>query len=45
VFADDENKNDYAHDKTEDYFFMPAVVVKPANAKEVSEVLKACNPI
>ena len=43
VFADDENKNDYAHDKTEDYFFMPAVVVKPANTKEVSEVLKACN--
>lgn len=43
VLVDDESKNDYAHDKTEDYFFMPAVVVKPANANEVAQVLKACN--
>jgi glycolate oxidase len=43
VLVDDDKKQDYAHDKTEDYFFMPAVVVKPANAKEVSELLKVCN--
>lgn len=43
VLEDEEKKNDYAHDKTEDYFFMPAVVVKPANVQEVSEVLKVCN--
>jgi len=43
VLVDDDKKQDYAHDKTEDYFFMPAVVVKPANAQEVSAVLKVCN--
>ena len=43
VLVDDDKKQDYAHDKTEDYFFMPAVVVKPANTQEVSEVLKVCN--
>ncbi len=43
VLIDDDKKQDYAHDKTEDYFFMPSVVVKPANAQEVSEVLKVCN--
>jgi glycolate oxidase len=43
VMVDDNQKEDYAHDKTEDYFFMPAVVVKPANTKEVSEILKVCN--
>src|SRR3954468_16775123 len=43
IFLDEERKQDYAHDKTEDYFFMPAAVVRPANTKEVSEVLKVCN--
>jgi glycolate oxidase len=43
VMVDDNQKEDYAHDKTEDYFFMPAVVVKPADTKEVSELLKVCN--
>src|ERR1700742_3158297 len=43
IFLDEERKQDYAHDKTEDYFFMPAAVVRPVNTKEVSEVLKVCN--
>src|ERR1051325_5667529 len=43
IFLDEERKQDYAHDKTEDYFFMPAAVVRPGNTKEVSEVLKVCN--
>ncbi len=43
IFLDEERKQDYAHDKTEDYFFMPAAVVRPANTKEVSEILKVCN--
>jgi glycolate oxidase len=43
VMETDEQKQDYAHDKTEDYFFMPAVVVKPGNTQEVSHVLRVCH--
>jgi glycolate oxidase len=43
LLESDDKKQDYAHDKTEDYFFMPAVVLKPGNVREVSEVLKVCN--
>jgi glycolate oxidase len=43
VIADEEAKSDYAHDKTEDYFFLPDVVVKPGTAAEVSALLKICN--
>ncbi len=43
LILDEEQKNDYAHDKTEDFFFMPAVVVRPAATDEVSAILKLCN--
>ena len=43
VLIDVRSKEDYAHDKTEDYFFMPDVVVKPRTPQEVSELLKICN--
>ncbi|MBM3178424.1 MAG: FAD-binding protein [Bacteroidetes bacterium] len=43
VIVDEGGKGDYAHDKTEDYFFMPDVVVKPGSALEVSAILKLCN--
>lgn len=43
VIADTEGKNEYAHDKTEDYFFLPEVVVKPRTPEEVSQILKLCN--
>jgi glycolate oxidase len=43
VFVDEESKTDYAHDKTEDYFFMPDVVVKPRTAEEISKVLRICH--
>lgn len=43
VLVDPGSKEDYGHDKTEDYFFMPEVVVKPGTAKEISELLKICN--
>lgn len=36
-------RHDYSHDKTEDYSFMPDVVLKPATPEEVSAILKVCN--
>jgi glycolate oxidase len=43
VLSDTTGMEDYGHDKTEDYFFMPDVVVKPRTPDEISEVLKTCN--
>jgi len=43
IFSDIETRNYYGHDETEDYIFPPSVVVKPANAKEVSAILKIAN--
>ena len=43
IFTDEETRNHYGHDETEDYVFPPSVVLKPANAKEISEILKVAN--
>lgn len=43
VFLDEETRNHYGHDETEDYVFPPSVVVKPGNTQEVSAVLKLAN--
>lgn len=43
VFTDLETLNHYGHDETEDYIFPPNVVVKPANAYEISQVLQLAN--
>lgn len=43
VFTDQETRNHYGHDETEDYVFPPSVVVKPANALEITEILKVAN--
>ncbi len=43
VLLAEEQKNDYSHDKTEDYFFMPDIVVKPGTPEEISQLLKYCN--
>jgi len=43
VVVDEEKKAEYAHDKTEDYFFLPDVVLKPRTAPEISEILKICH--
>ncbi len=43
VIVDSILKEDYGHDKTEDYFFMPDVVVKPRTPQEISELLKICH--
>lgn len=43
VFTDDEKLRDYAHDETEDLFFLPEVVVKPKTTEEISAILKLAN--
>jgi glycolate oxidase len=43
VFLDQETRNKYGHDETEDYVFPPSVVVKPANAQEIAAILKLAN--
>lgn len=43
AILDDEQKHQYGHDKTEDYFFMPAMVLRPGTTAEVSDILKVCN--
>lgn len=43
IFTDIETRNHYGHDETEDYVFPPHAVVKPANAFEISEVIKVAN--
>ena len=43
VFTDQETRNHYGHDETEALLFPPSVVVKPANAEEISQIMKLAN--
>lgn len=43
VFSDEENLEKYGRDETEDLLYKPEVVVKPANAKEISQILQLAN--
>lgn len=43
LFLDEETRNHYGHDETEDYVFPPSVVLKPGTAEEISEILKIAN--
>ncbi len=43
VIIDPEKRYDYSHDETEDYSFLPDVVLKPDSAGEVSEIMKLCS--
>lgn len=43
VLADEENLKNYGHDETEDFLFLPEVVVKPRTAEEISEIMKLTN--
>ncbi|MEI2750711.1 MAG: FAD-binding protein [Ferruginibacter sp.] len=43
VFIDEENRNNYAHDETENLHFLPDIVIKPVTAEEISQVMKICN--
>lgn len=43
LFFDQENLKKYSHDETEDLSFLPIVVLKPEDTKQVSQILKYCN--
>ena len=43
IFTDAETLMHFGHDETEDLSFPPQVVLKPANAQEISEILKVAN--
>jgi glycolate oxidase len=43
VLVDNESLENYGHDQTEHLLYLPSVVVKPANADEISQIMKICN--
>ena len=43
VITDENIRQDFGHDETEDFNFLPDVVVKPASSDEVAAILKVCN--
>lgn len=45
VFQDAETLDRYAHDETEDLMFPPSVVVKPATADEIAQIMKLANSL
>lgn len=43
VIIDQESMLNYAHDETEDFSFMPEVVLKPQNTMEISRIMSYCS--
>jgi glycolate oxidase len=43
VLIDPEKRAEYSHDETEDFSFLPDVVLKPASANEISQIMKLCS--
>ena len=43
VLYDDETLDRYAHDETENLYYLPDIVIKPRNAEQISAILKICN--
>ncbi len=45
VIVDEAKKIDYSHDQTEDYSFLPDVVLRPSTPEEVSKIMQLCNDL
>ena len=43
VFTDQETRNYYGKDETEDYVFPPSVLLKPATSDEIAAIVKIAN--
>lgn len=43
VIIDPDERYRYSHDETEDYSFLPDVVLKPGTTEEISKIMKLCN--
>jgi glycolate oxidase len=43
VIKDEDLRAGYGHDETEDYQFLPDIVLKPQSAEEVAQIMKICN--
>jgi glycolate oxidase len=41
--VDATDRYSYSHDETEDYSFLPDIVLKPGSAEEISAIMKLCN--
>ena len=45
VILDPIKLYDYSHDETEDFSFLPEVVLKPRTAEEISQIMRLCNDL
>jgi glycolate oxidase len=43
VLYDNETLDRYAHDETENLYYLPDAVIKPRNADQISAIMKICN--
>lgn len=43
IILEEDGRNEYGRDKTEDYAFLPDIVLKPHTSEEISAILKICN--
>jgi glycolate oxidase len=43
VIVEAEKRFDYSHDQTEDYSFLPDVVLRPGSPEEISQIMRLCN--
>jgi glycolate oxidase len=43
MLMDESQRYAYSHDETEDYSFLPDVVLKPETPEQISAILKICN--
>jgi glycolate oxidase len=43
IILDEEKRYHYSHDETEDFSFLPDIVVKPGSPEQISAIMKLCN--